>query len=72
MTWSPAETAGVIAPVGTENGRTKPQVRSTTSAPTKHAGTIAKPSRSFLRPLIETRAGCGNGGGVSGFMRVDS
>src|SRR5436309_2628553 len=64
--WSPAETEGVIAPVGTENGRTSPQMRSIISAPTKHAVTGATPITTLLRRLVEARGGWGNGGGLSG------
>jgi len=64
--WSPAETAGVIAPVGTEKNRMRPQMRSTISAPKQIPGIRANAMSSLDRPLIALRDGLGNSGGEVG------
>lgn len=71
MTWSPPETAGAIAPVGTENGRSKLHIRSTINAAIKQTGTRQRPIRSLLPRVSGTGAAVGKSGGVSGLMRLE-
>jgi hypothetical protein len=54
-TWSPGETAGVIDPVGIENGRSSPNKRSTINAPMHNPGIKDKPISKLSRRFHELR-----------------
>lgn len=60
MTWSPGDTVGDIAPVGTENGRTNPNGRNRASRITN---VMSNPKASFRKLFPLERSTAGSDGG---------